>query len=78
MTEDASWPVFVTTSVVWVIFGIAVFYFGAVAYAIYRGRDFRTSLKVPFAMFTFETKEPVSAISAKDDKADPQPGIVAR
>jgi hypothetical protein len=58
------------TSVLWVIFGIAVFYFGEVAYAIYRGRDFRTSLKVPFALFTFETKQHGDDTAANDEKKD--------
>ena len=65
------------SSLLWVVFGIAIFYFAAVVYAIYRGRDFKASLKVPFAIFTFETKDPVSAIAAKDDKTDAQRGIVA-
>ncbi len=47
-------------SFLWPLFGIAVFFFAAVLYAIYRGRDFRALLKLPFAAFSFETKEPGS------------------
>lgn len=36
----------------------ALLYFGAVVYAISRGRDVKASLKIPFALFMFETKEP--------------------
>jgi hypothetical protein len=45
----------------WLLFGIAGLYFAAVLYAIYRGRDVKASLKVPFAMFSFETKDPAAA-----------------
>ena len=45
-------------SLLWFIGALAVLYFGVVMYALYRGRDVKASLKVPFAMFSFETKEP--------------------
>jgi|HubBroStandDraft_4_1064222.scaffolds.fasta_scaffold599072_2 hypothetical protein len=45
----------------WLLFGIVVFYFAAVLYAICRGRDVKASLKVPFAAFSFETNEPGGA-----------------
>lgn len=45
-------------SFLWLLFGIAVFYFATVVYAVYRGREVKASLKIPFAMFSFETKEP--------------------
>ena len=45
-------------SILWPIFGLGFLYFTAVLYAIYRGRGFKSSLKVPFALLTFETKEP--------------------
>jgi hypothetical protein len=49
------------SSLLWLIGGIALLYFGVVVYAIYRGRDVRASLKLPFAMLSFETKEPGSS-----------------
>lgn len=48
------------TPVLWVLGAAGVLYFGAVLYAIYRGRDVKASLKIPFAMFSFETREPAS------------------
>jgi len=48
------------TPVLWVLGVVGVLYFGTVLYAIYRGRDVKASLKVPFAMFSFETREPAS------------------
>jgi uncharacterized BrkB/YihY/UPF0761 family membrane protein len=44
-------------SLLWLLFCIAIFYFGAVLYAIYRGRGFKALLKVPFATFSFETED---------------------
>jgi hypothetical protein len=46
------WPV------LWLLMAAAFLYFGVVVYAIYRGRDVKASLKIPFAMFSFETKQP--------------------
>jgi len=40
-----------------IVGGICVLYFGVVVYAISRGRDVKASLKVPFALFSFETRE---------------------
>ena len=38
--------------------GVTVLYFSVVVvYAISRGRDVKASLKVPCAMFSFETKQ---------------------
>jgi hypothetical protein len=37
---------------------LAMLYFGVVAYALYQGRDVKASLKMPFAVFSFETKAP--------------------
>jgi hypothetical protein len=42
----------------WFLGGIALLYFGVVVYALYRGRDVRASLKIPFAMLSLETKSP--------------------
>jgi hypothetical protein len=36
-------------SVVWLLLAIAAFFFAAVFYAIFRGRDVRALLKIPFA-----------------------------
>jgi hypothetical protein len=47
--------------------GMAVLYFGVVAYALYQGRNVKASLKVPFAVFSFETKVPRDG-NAKDLK----------
>lgn len=46
------------TPVLWVIGGMFLLYFVAVIYALHRGRDVRASMKVWFAAFSFETKEP--------------------
>jgi len=35
---------------------MAFLYFGMVVYAIYRGRDVKASLKLPFAILSFEAK----------------------
>jgi len=40
----------------WFLGGMAVLYFGVVVYALSQGRDVKASLKVPFAVFSFETK----------------------
>jgi hypothetical protein len=37
--------------------GISLLSFGVMVYAISRGRDVKASLKIPFALFSFETKE---------------------
>jgi len=44
--------------ILWFLGSLAVLYFGVVAYALYQGRDVKASLKVPFAVFSFETKAP--------------------
>jgi len=46
--------------VLWFLGGVAILYFGIVAYALYRGRDVKASLKIPFAFFSFETTAPAS------------------
>jgi hypothetical protein len=46
--------------VLWFLGGMAILYFGVVAYALYRGRDVKASLKIPFALFSFETTAPAS------------------
>jgi len=38
--------------------GMVLLYFSVVAYAIHQGHDVKASLKVPFAAFSFETKNP--------------------
>ncbi len=48
-------------SAVWLLLAIAAFFFAAVLYAIYRGRDVRALLKIPFAALSFETREPGSS-----------------
>jgi hypothetical protein len=48
-------------SVVWFLLAIAALFFAAVFYAIYRGRDVRALLKIPFAALSFETREPEAA-----------------
>lgn len=70
-------------SLLWLLFGIAVFYFAAMLYAIYRGRDFRALVKVPFAALSFETREPGSSTEVGEGKAHspskgPTPLIVSR
>ena len=45
----------------WPLFGIAIIFFVPVFYAIYRGRDVRAFLKIPFAALSFETREPEGA-----------------
>jgi hypothetical protein len=44
--------------ILWFLSGMAILYFGAVFYAIYRGKNVKASLKVPFALFSFETSAP--------------------
>ncbi len=56
------------TPVLWVLGVAGVLYFGAVLYAIYRGRDVKASLKIPFAMFSFETREPASSNRVKEQR----------
>ena len=41
---------------VWLLLAIAAFFFAAVFYAIFRGRDVRALLKSPFAALSFETE----------------------
>ena len=48
------------TPVLWLIGGMLLLYFVTVIYALYRWRDVRASMKVWFAAFSFETKEPKS------------------
>lgn len=48
------------TPVLWLIGGLFLLHFVALIYAVYRGRDVRASMKVWFAAFSFETKEPKS------------------
>ena len=72
-----------TASVRLFLFGITVFFFAAVLYAIYRGRGVRALLKIPFAALSFETKEPGSADkTATENEAQtvqmPDPTRVAR
>ena len=44
---------------IWCLLGGAtVLYFSVVIYAIYCGRDVKASLKIPFALFSFETTVP--------------------
>jgi hypothetical protein len=57
-------------SFLWFIGGVAVLYFGAMVYALYRGRDVKASMKIPFAMFSFETKEPTGAGSGVPQGSD--------
>ncbi len=54
-----------STPVLWVLGVTAILYFGAVLYAIYRGRDVKASLKIPVAMLSFETTEPRGAYGDK-------------
>lgn len=44
------------SSLFWLLGGMAFLYFGMVVYAIYRGRDVKASLKLPFAILSFEAK----------------------
>jgi hypothetical protein len=46
------------SAVLWFLGSVAVLYFGVAAYALYQGRDVKASMKVPFAVFSFETKTP--------------------
>ena len=45
-----------TATVFWFLVVLALFYFGAVVFAIYQGRNVKSSFKVPFAFLTFETE----------------------
>ncbi len=44
--------------ILWFLGSVALIYFGVVIYALYRGRDVKASLRVPFAAFSFEANEP--------------------
>lgn len=57
------------SSILWLLGGVATLYFGVVAYALYQGRDVKASLKVPFAVFSFETK----ASPARESRALKEP-----
>ena len=42
----------------YILCGLAVLYFSVVVYAISRGRDVKASMKIPFALFSFESTAP--------------------
>jgi len=46
------------TPILCLVGGMFLVYFTVVIYAIYRGRNVKASLKLPFAVFSFEAKEP--------------------
>jgi hypothetical protein len=48
-------------SILCLLGGIVLIYFGVVSYAISRDRDVKASLKLPFAAFSFEANEPVGS-----------------
>ncbi len=45
-------------AILWFLCSIALIYFGVIIYALYRGRDVKALLKLPFAAFSFEANEP--------------------
>jgi hypothetical protein len=46
------------TAILWFLGSVAMIYAAMVIYALHCGRDVKASLRIPFAVFSFEAKDP--------------------